>query len=208
VRRILRHSPSPAMVVACTALLIALTGTSIAAVQAVPKNSVGTAQLKNNAVTAAKIASNAVTNAKIGANAVTAAKVKDASLVAADFAPGELPADGYARFLNGPIAVPASSASIGSLTIPKAGNYLIFGKTYLTSNILQATVTCQLSAGSDFDQSISDVPNGSSGESMSLIVAHVFAAAGTVDLKCDGVGSQAHFVKLSAIRLSTLTNSG
>jgi hypothetical protein len=196
------------MVVACLALLIALTGTSIAAVQAVPKNSVGSAQLKNNAVTAAKIASNAVTNAKIGANAVTAAKVKDASLVAADFAPGELPADGYGRFLNGPIAVPASSASIGSLTIPKGGNYLIFAKTYLTSNILQATVTCQLAAGSDFDQSISDVPNGSSGESMALIVAHVFAAAGTVDLKCDGVGVQAHFIKLSAIRLSTLTNSG
>jgi hypothetical protein len=29
---------------------------------------------------------------------------------------------------------------------------------------------------------------------MSLIVAHVFAAAGTVDLRCDGVGAQASFV--------------
>jgi hypothetical protein len=186
------------MVVACTALLIALTGTSIAAVQAVPNNSVGSAQLKNNAVT----------NAKLAANAVTAAKVKDASLVAKDFGAGQLPADGYARFLNGPIAVPASNASIASLTIPKAGNYLIFAKTYLTSTILPATVTCQLAAGTDFDQSISDVPGGSSGENMALIVAHVFAAAGTVDLKCDGVGAQANFVKLSAIRLSTLTNSG
>src|SRR5690349_25061089 len=50
------HAPSPAMVVASAALLIAFTGTSIAAVQAtLPRNSVGTAQLKNNAVTAAKI---------------------------------------------------------------------------------------------------------------------------------------------------------
>jgi hypothetical protein len=54
MRRIVRHRPSPAMVVACLALVIALGGTSYAAV-ILPKNSVGTAQLKRGAVTGPKV---------------------------------------------------------------------------------------------------------------------------------------------------------
>jgi hypothetical protein len=42
--------PSPALVVACLALVAALTGTSYADVLNVPFNSVGTRQLKANAV--------------------------------------------------------------------------------------------------------------------------------------------------------------
>jgi hypothetical protein len=79
------------MVVACTALFVALTGTGIATVAAVPNNSVGTAQLKNNAVTAPKIAGNAVAGSKIASNAVTSAKVLNGSLLKADFAAGQLP---------------------------------------------------------------------------------------------------------------------
>ena len=52
-RRRLR-APSPAMVVACIALAIALSGASYAAVT-LPKNSVGTKQLKKNAVTSVKV---------------------------------------------------------------------------------------------------------------------------------------------------------
>ena len=46
--------PSPAMVVACIALLIALAGTSYAAIR-LPANSVGTKQLKKRAVILAKV---------------------------------------------------------------------------------------------------------------------------------------------------------
>lgn len=62
---------SPAMVVACLALLVALGGTSVAAV-ALPRNSVGTPQLQKNAV--------------------VSAKVRNGSLRAVDFAAGQLPA--------------------------------------------------------------------------------------------------------------------
>jgi hypothetical protein len=84
--------PSPALVVSGIALLFALGGTSIAAVSALPANSVGPAQLKANAVISTKIANNAVTNAKLGKNAVTSSKVADGSLTANDFAPGQIPA--------------------------------------------------------------------------------------------------------------------
>jgi hypothetical protein len=47
--------PSPALLVSLVALFVALGGTSYAAITSLPKNSVGTAQLKNGAVTAPKI---------------------------------------------------------------------------------------------------------------------------------------------------------
>jgi hypothetical protein len=46
--------PSPALIVACLALLVALGGSSYAAIALAP-NSVGTRQLKNNAVVASKV---------------------------------------------------------------------------------------------------------------------------------------------------------
>jgi hypothetical protein len=70
MRRIGFRRPSPPMVVAFVALLVALAGTSYAAIQ-LPANSVGTKQLKKNAV--------------------TGKKVKNRSLKAADFATGQLP---------------------------------------------------------------------------------------------------------------------
>jgi hypothetical protein len=80
---------SPATVIAGFALFVALGGTSVAAVTLVlPRNSVGTAQLKSNAV--------------------NSAKVKNASLLKADFAAGQLPA-GPA----GPAGAPGPAGSAG-----------------------------------------------------------------------------------------------
>jgi len=66
----LRRRPSPALVVACLALAVALGGTGYAAI-VLPANSVGTKQLKNGAV--------------------VATKVKMHSLVAENFKDGQLP---------------------------------------------------------------------------------------------------------------------
>jgi len=67
---ILRRRPSPALVISCLALAVALSGTGYAALK-LPRNSVGTAQLKKDAV--------------------VSVKVKDGTLRAADFAPEEIP---------------------------------------------------------------------------------------------------------------------
>ena len=81
MRRFIRR-PSAAMVVACSALLVALGGTSVAAVsQFVPRNSVGTVQLKDNAVATAKLRN----------NSITSPKVRNRSLLAVDFAVGQIP---------------------------------------------------------------------------------------------------------------------
>lgn len=80
------------MVVACLALLVALGGTSVAAVNQLARNSVGTPQLRDGAVTARKIRNLNVTNPKIANNAINSAKVANRSLLRVDFAPGQLPA--------------------------------------------------------------------------------------------------------------------
>jgi len=53
------RAPSPALVVSLVALFVALGGTAYAATS-LPKNSVGTTQIKNNAVTSKKIAKGAI----------------------------------------------------------------------------------------------------------------------------------------------------
>ena len=73
--------PSPAMLIALVALIIALGGTSYAAIS-LPKNSVGTKQIRKGAVT----------KSKIRGNAITSSKVKNRSLLAKDFKAGQLPA--------------------------------------------------------------------------------------------------------------------
>ena len=65
------RAPSPALVVACLALAVALSGGAYAVSTALPRNSVGPAQLK--------------------ANAVNSAKVQNRSLRAVDFASGQIP---------------------------------------------------------------------------------------------------------------------
>jgi hypothetical protein len=69
VPRLVRR-PSPALIVASLALAVSLSGVGYAAT-ALPRNSVGTAQLRNDAI--------------------VAQKVRDGSLLAVDFKPGELP---------------------------------------------------------------------------------------------------------------------
>ena len=114
MRKILRRRPSPAMVVACLALLVALTGTSVAAVNQLGRNTVGPLQIKNGAVT----------NPKLRNNAVTSAKVANRSLLRSDFAPGQLPAGPTGP--QGPVgpAGPAGAAgpagTIGAITVRSA----------------------------------------------------------------------------------------
>ena len=81
MRKLVRR-PSPAMIVACIALLVALGGTSVAAVSQLARNSVGPRQLQTGAVT----------NPKLRNNAVNSSKVAPRSLLRSDFAPGQLPA--------------------------------------------------------------------------------------------------------------------
>jgi hypothetical protein len=229
----MRHRPSPALVVACIALLAALAGTSVAAVNQLAPNSVATSSIRNSAVTTPKLNNGAVTTAKlkdaavgrnkIANNAINGAKVANGSLQAADFAAGQLPAgakgdkgdpgapgpsNAYATFLDGPTAVPAALATLKSLNIPQGGSYIVIGKAYFTTAAANSVVTCRLQAEGDFDQSQTYV-QANIPFTLALNVAHTFNAAGSVTFACSATvaGPQANFIKISAIRVGELVNS-
>ena len=98
---LLRRRPTPAMVVACIALIAALTPTSYAAVasQLVPKDSVGAAQLRKNSV--------------------TSDEVRDFTLRAWDFKRGTLPR-GPAGPQGPPGVIGDVSVRQSSTTVPAA----------------------------------------------------------------------------------------
>lgn len=126
MRRLLRYRPSPAMVVACVALTVALGGTSYAAIN-LPANSVGTKHIRNSAV--------------------TSSKVKDHSLLAVDFKSGQLrrgPA-GPA----GPAGQPGATGALGATgpagpgarwAIVKPGGYIESQSGGITSTRIQEGV--------------------------------------------------------------------
>ena len=65
-----RRHPSPALVIACLALAVALGGTGYAAI-VLPPNSVGTKQLVNGAVVAAKVKAHSLVASNVDAHGAT-----------------------------------------------------------------------------------------------------------------------------------------
>jgi hypothetical protein len=99
MNRLSMWRPSAALVVSIVALMVALGGTSYAALM-LPRNSVGAKQLKRGSVTGTKIKS----------GAVTAAKVRTGSLLANDFKAGQLPAG--PKGVPGPQGPPAGANAV------------------------------------------------------------------------------------------------
>jgi hypothetical protein len=121
------------MVVASVALLVALGGTSVAAVNQLAANSVGTSQLKSNAVTtpkiknsavnASKLASNAVTSAKIAGNAVNSSKIANATIQPADLsAAAKTSGPQGAPGPQGPSGPAGAAAAAGWASVDSVGN--------------------------------------------------------------------------------------
>jgi hypothetical protein len=108
MRRITSHRPSPAMVVAFIALLLALGGGAYAQLR-IPRNSVGTKQLR--------------------ANAVTSPKVRAGSLLLSDFRAGQIPQGPAgprgATGERGPAGPPGAAGPVGPLGPAGATNVTV-----------------------------------------------------------------------------------
>jgi hypothetical protein len=216
--------PSPALLVACVALLAALGGVSYAA-GVLPKDSVGTAQLKKKAVTGAKLRK----------SAVTGAKVKNGTLMAADFKAGQLPAGpqgpkgdpgipgqqgpsgagpGYISDFRFSVVVPAlSTTTVQTLDVP-AGTYLLFARAEVNNSSGSAAndiISCKLAAGTDqqVQNGLFLGPNTMAGETLpvSWQISHTFASAGQVTLSCNAdAGWKGMIVRprISAMRVTSI----
>ena len=207
-----RVRPSPALVVASVALLVALAGTGYAAIR-LPANSVGTVQLK--------------------AGAVTAPKVKIHSLLRADFKPGQIPAGArgpagfpgppgpvgapgaagpagpsaaYSKLVVGPVTLTTVASTLASLTIPQAGNYVLVAKAYATTTA-SAEITCQLVTGGEFDQSKVHAFNTS--QTITTMIAHQYSAASTAAFNCSSTttAGSLNYIRVVATQVGSLTSS-
>lgn len=195
--------PLALSLIALTASLLSLSQRGTAQ-SLLPRNSVGTAQLRNGAV--------------------TAAKVRAHSLLRRDFKAGQLPAgprgapgptgppgpsDGYSASVVGPIAVPVQDtpATLVELAVPQAGSYVITAKAYFesTGNGIP-TLTCLLDTlAGDVDevQLLAGNPTPAT-----LIVTHTYPEPGAVDLRCAArAAAAAYHLRIVAIRLGTLTST-
>ena len=193
--RRVRSRCSPALVVACVALLIALGGTSYATVVAIPANSVGTAQLKPEAVTAAKLAR----------NAVGTANVANGTLLREDFKPGQLPASGLAALHFASWSAPAqpqvnvpstTPVRVASLDVP-AGTYLVT----VALNVFSDALFCKLQTNG-----ASEGGNGTDG-SIVLLDRLTFATPSTVEVWCQR-GPVATFAAVFGSKIAALAIAG
>jgi hypothetical protein len=158
------------MVVACVALLVALGGTSVAAVSQLGRSTVGTPQLRTGAVTTPKVRNGAITNAKVRNNSITSLKVRNRSLLRADFAPGQLPAGptgpqgpAGAPGPAGPAGPAGAAGAIGAITVRTQSVSIAGGIAhngdYVTARV---TRTCDgneraISAGTSWSDDAADL---------------------------------------------------
>lgn len=125
MRLLRRYLPSPAMVVACLALLVALGGTSYAAIR-LPANSVGTKQLKRGAVTGVKVKSNSLGGTQINESRLgrvpSAATAATATTATTATTAASAPVSRL-EYLSTVVAVPAGgSVARGTVSCPNGLN--------------------------------------------------------------------------------------
>lgn len=146
--------------------------------------------------------------------AVTAAVMAGAPALA------QSPAHGSARvaavpvvksgFKNGPVAVTGSTLkTVASMSLG-AGSWSIFAKAFLHGGASPSVVTCQLTAGADFDPADAALEKGAGTafeQTVALNVAHKFTTPGNVTLACKSPGTtvSVNYIKITAIQAGTLT---
>ncbi len=122
MRLLRRYVPSPAMVVACLALLVALGGTSYAATQ-LARNSVGNIHLKRGAVSGVKVRSNTLTGTHIkesGLGRVPSAATAATAATATTAASAPV---SRLEYVSAVVAVPAGApAQRGTVSCPNGLN--------------------------------------------------------------------------------------
>jgi hypothetical protein len=187
MKNVARFRPSPAMVVATLALLVALGGTSVAAVSKLaPKNSVGSDQVINGSLR----------NVDFKADQFLATDTVSRSFNQVNLAGGD------------------ELTTVGTLQIPQPGAYLIWAHAQVVSPTVYGA-RCELQAhgipnGAGGVPDIISVPSiigpevGTNAPTMWMTLVHGFAqTGGSVELACGGskLGAGARNIKITAVRL-------
>lgn len=185
-----RH-PSPALVIAIIALIVALGGTSYAAFN-LPKNSVGSRQLRKGAVTSAKIHNGAVSSSKIARNAITSKQlnlaqlgtVPSASNASNSDALGNAPATSFQQKILWARVAPDGTLTAGSGTISSGilatGLYEVIFNRSVTGCAYEATIGSSVVSNNLFnDQGEGDIYTEPRKDNPNGVFVAISNAAGT-----------------------------
>lgn len=191
----LRRS-SYANVTATLALVVALSGTSYAAV----------------VITGADIKNGSIKTADLARNAVISKKVKNGSLLAKDFKAGQLPG-AFAAGNESTVAV-SGETTVLTLAVP-AGSYVVNAKADVANfdSVNTVLARCTLTAGAAMDQvrfrlmEAAQTPRRMDTAAVALQLATTFDSAGSVVLTCDtfGVSTGAARSKITATEVADVT---
>jgi hypothetical protein len=210
MRRLGRFKPSPALVVASIALIVALGGTSYAALT-LPPRSVTNSDLASGAVNSRVIQNHTVKNADLASGVIRQGPAGPRGAQGPPGAPGAAgapgPSDGFNRFVNGPVTVSTGFSSMGSVSVP-AGNYIAVAKAYFNGTG-SGTAACKLGAGSENDQSQTFVSAGFTA-TVASVLGHQFSSSGSFDFQCAFAGTgtaQANHIEIAAVKVGTLTKT-
>lgn len=179
---------SPSLVISVIALFVALGGASYAAIK-LPKNSVGSAQIRSGAVK---------TN-----------KVKDGTLLKKDFRAGQMKPDAWEGYrLATPAPIASTFTPVVTTDILPKGNYLLLARAnILGDGSIQSRIIC--SVGNDAAQNVTVGQSAVLALSLNGTVA--LSEPGEVSLSClktagnPEVG-QAHVIAVPIGRLQRLDN--
>jgi hypothetical protein len=218
----LRARLTYANVVATLALVVALAGgTAFAATQVLPKNSVGSRQLKKGAVTPVKLskAAKSTLTGPVGPRGTTGAPGAKGETGAKGGIGPIGPSTVYAGFYDGGISFENDSwpAATTIVTLPElpAGAYAIQAKMVATSNSTADDLTeCILDAEGDTDSESDYLGLGGGDTSFapfSMQVVHTFTKPGEVTIECGhvrtGTPAGINNIKITAIRVGSIASN-
>jgi hypothetical protein len=160
--------PTPALVVAMIALIVALGGTGYAAIT-LPANSVGKKQLKKRAVTNAKLRANAVTGSKVKNNSLTGRDIKESAL-------GKVPKARHADVADSANAANTANTASSANTANTANTATTAGN----ANALQGHASGDFVSSNDYKQVLVKMQAGDERELVRNGPLSVYARCATV----------------------------
>ncbi len=123
----------------------------------------------------------------------------------------------YSAHSTGDISTTGTLATVGTLTIPTAGNYVITA----TLNMGEFeglppdtyTDTCELLVGSTFAADAFPVITGTlagpgTPDNVSMQTVQTYAGPGTASVECLGIGAFVFGLRITAIQVGSLTDTG
>lgn len=175
---------TPSLVISILALVVALGGVSYAAIK-IPKNSVGTKQLRKGAVATSKLKKNSVNAPKIRADSINSSKVKDGTIQAQDLAAGVIPGQTWQASRPGdPVLLDLAAGdlqTIAATPVLEPGSYVISGRANVVGGPAQSTVLCSLEsdAAQNFTVAASSV------FPLSMAATATLTEPGEIALRCN-----------------------